>query len=136
MNAFKNNISPPFFIRDKIYVDNFCLPKDKLYEYNFRYLDSISNFCKVNQIKLYFFQSPIRKGLLEIAGNKLAQSINLHVNRVKKILEKDGHFFVNCFDKSWDDSLFVDGFHMNAEGAKMFTKYSLNKINSQNDVKN
>jgi len=91
------------------------------------YLDSISTFCKNNDLKLYFFQSPYREGLLPEFDAQELDILNSHISRVNNIL-RDKHYFVNANDEIWNDSLFVDGTHFNQIGAELFTKYCFDEI--------
>jgi hypothetical protein len=91
----------------------------------YSYLDSISEYCKTQNIKLIFFEAPVREGLLQ----KQNKSILLtHIANVEKILLKDGHTFINPTDRIWPDSLFVDGAHFNAPGAALYTHYCFEKL--------
>ena len=51
-----------------------------------------------------------------------------HTNYLNKLLTKNNHFFVNSNNKIWDDSLFVDGIHLNGKGAKVFTEYCFKNL--------
>ena len=84
------------------------------------YLDSISKFCLSKNIELYFFQSPTRNSLFNDSNRLIT---NNHINRIGKILSRKNQFFVNSNNQFWNDYLFVDGIHLNATGAKVFTKY-------------
>jgi hypothetical protein len=93
-------------------------------EYQYDYLDSINQFCKKKNIKFYFFQSPLRKGLIN-SQNKGA--INTHVKKCKKILS-NSVYFVNSVDTIWSDNLFVDGTHFNKKGAYEYTNYCFQQL--------
>ncbi len=97
-------------------------------ELQYSYLDSISRYCKEKNIKFLFFNSPLRENLWkEDKGNKksIQQS---HIVKIKIIVEKYGHVFVDSSEKDWNDSLFVDAIHFNEYGAKQFTEYCFSKI--------
>lgn len=96
---------------------------------NYNNLQQIIEFCKKNQIKLYFFQSPIRNGLL---NKKVNFEINKHVTKIRKLLSCQVNVhFINSTDKKWADNLFVDGTHFNEKGSKEYTNYCLSKIKNE-----
>lgn len=98
------------------------------YQYNYRYLDSISNFCKHNNIKLLFIQSPFREGLAKrIANNTILLN---HIYKVKKIVTFYGQTCINSNEETWPDSLFVDADHFDERGARKFTQYCLKVYNN------
>jgi hypothetical protein len=92
------------------------------------YLDSISNFCRQNKIKLLFFQSPIRGGIY--TSLKKDWLFN-HISRVKTIILNNGQVFIGSDDRVWPDSLFVDALHFNASGTREFTVYCFNKYTAE-----
>ncbi len=104
---------------------NLNLVDKKIYEHNFKYLDSISIFCRKNNIELYFFQTPIRGVISKNFSNGFRNKLAEHIDRERKIILSQGHHFVNGFDRIWDDSLFNDQQHMNSVGANIYTKYCL-----------
>lgn len=98
------------------------------FQVQYNYLDSISNYCKVNGIKLLFFQSPIRQGIwCDLDTSKLG-NLNFHVKKVKHILEANNQIFINSSEKLWSDTLFVDAIHFNEIGAQQYTKFCFDKI--------
>ncbi len=94
-------------------------------ERNYNYLDSISIFCKSRNIKLLFFQSPVRKGLFDKMDHT---ALNTHISRVTAILSKNHNLFVNSTVTDWDDSLFVDAIHLNTNGANLYTQYCFKEV--------
>jgi hypothetical protein len=104
---------------------NHVITNTILDEKNYAYLDSIAIFSHRNNIRLYYVQTPVRKGLADsLNKNKLER----HSIRVQNILKKYNNLFVDTNDKTWDDSLFTDATHMNCTGAKIFTDYFIDKI--------
>jgi hypothetical protein len=95
----------------------------KLSQVQYAYLDSISVFCKKNEIKFLFFQSPYRKGLYSNFDSAKLKLLTDHISKVESILGSYQHTFINANNSLWDDDLFIDGTHFSAEGAKLFTKY-------------
>lgn len=98
---------------------------------NYSYLDSISAFCKYNNITLLFFQSPFRSELYSNFDSNKLNELTIHINKIENILTRDKHTFINTNDTLWNDNLFVDGEHLNAAGAKLFTEYCFDKTNSK-----
>ncbi len=111
----------------KIHKDRWndsAISKD-ISEKKYSYLDSISHYCKGNKIKLLFFQSPFRKEIAQKINSTLLQN---HIAKVKYILSKRKHDFIDATEIPWEDSLFVDATHFNSNGAKKYTKFCLDKI--------
>ena len=106
-------------IWNKIYISN-------LREVSYCYLDSISSFCSQNKIRLLFFQTPIREGIYK---NLNKDWLLKHISRVKAIILKNNHTFIDGNDRFWPDSLFIDPLHFNANGSREFTKYCFDKMN-------
>ncbi len=98
---------------------------DKLDRINYAYLDSISNFTRRNNIKFIFLQSPFREGLLDIVDT---DSLNKHAFQVASILNKYDHPFINSMERTWADSLYIDGTHFTTTGAKLYTDYCIGKV--------
>jgi len=92
----------------------------------YAYLDSISSFCKKNNIQLLFFQSPMREGLFKKISSP---SLSNHTKRTASIIQKYNHVYINSLETTWNDSLFVDGTHLNSIGAKVYTEYCFRKMN-------
>ncbi len=96
---------------------------DRLSQVQYAYLDSIASFCKENGIQLLFFQSPYRQGLYSSFDSAKIKMLTDHVSKVENILGSYHYAFINTNNRVWEDSLFIDGTHFSAEGAKLFTKY-------------
>jgi len=94
----------------------------------YSYLDSITTFCKNKNISLLFFESPYRKGLYSKFDAEKSERLNSHIQKAEGIVNNDDHIFVNANEIMWEDTLFVDGTHLNAMGAKLFTEYCLDKV--------
>ncbi len=92
------------------------------------YLDSISDYCKEKNIKLLFFDSPVREGLKNTFDEEKKNIQSSHIQKIKNSIEKNGHIFIDSSEKQWADSLFVDAIHFNQLGAKVFTTYCFSKI--------
>ena len=91
--------------------------------YQYAFLDSISSFCKSNNIKLLFFESPYRKGLYSTFNQKKINDLKSHIARIEVILKRNNQSFIDANDVIWADQLFTDGIHFNKFGAKKFTEY-------------
>ena len=90
---------------------------------NFQYLDSIQSYCKMNKIRLLFFQTPTRSDLLSKKSCKILTS---HINSVRSKIVRHGDVFVNSNSIKWENNLFVDRTHLNEKGARIFTEYCFN----------
>ena len=94
---------------------------------NYQILERISFFCLKKHIKLFFFNSPTRKALI---NDKDQEVLDKHIKKVSKIVEGRNHFFVNSNGYDLNDSLFVDGIHLNSEGAKLVTENYFKQLKS------
>jgi hypothetical protein len=95
---------------------------------NYDYVDSISSFCKSKQIQLLFFQSPFREGIYTRLNTEKSTDLKTHVDRIAAILKRDQHRLIDGDQALWNDSLFIDGEHLNAKGAEIFTNYCFNQL--------
>jgi hypothetical protein len=94
------------------------------------YLDSISTFCKNKNIKLLFFQSPFREGVYTSLSPEKSYLLKAHMDRIVAILGKGQNRLIDANKKLWSNSYFLDGSHLNAVGAKAFTEYCFNQLDS------
>jgi hypothetical protein len=117
-------------------TDNFSIDKKRwefggldlqFDEKQYSYLDSISDFCIENGIKLYFFQSPIRHGVFSSYSDEEKKILKQHVERIGTKLNSAGHIFIDVYDTEWPDSLFVDSTHMTGYGSTVYTAYCFKK---------
>jgi len=92
---------------------------------NYWYLDSICSYCKEREIEFIYIQSPYREGVLDRADEYIPKN---HLIRIKKIVTNYQFNFIDGNELIWNDSLFVDGTHMNKYGAETFTNYWLSKL--------
>lgn len=106
--------------------------KERMNDSNYTYLDSISSFCKSKNIKLLFFQSPFRQGLVTSLNSKKVLELKQHVDRIATLLKRDQHVLIDADNVLWNDSLFIDGEHLSGKGAKAFTEYCFNQLDSLN----
>ncbi|MDB5272343.1 MAG: hypothetical protein JWO58_710 [Chitinophagaceae bacterium] len=97
--------------------------------HQYAYFDSISTFCKDRNIALLFFQSPIRKNLFVKLSPQKINLLATHLNKIKTVLSRDQHTFVDANRVLWEDSLFTDAIHFNTQGAKYYTEYCLDEVN-------
>ena len=104
------------------------IKKPKLTQY--KYLDSIINYCKNKQIKLIYSQSPFRHGFISKINTKEQTIINHHIYKLDSILNKNNIYFINSFKIAWPDSLFVDYSHLNKKGSVLYTRFITNNLKS------
>lgn len=102
--------------------------KEKMSVSNYDYVDSISAFCKLKNIKLLFFQSPLRKGIYTNLDAEKSNDLKVHVARIAAILKRDNHILIDADQVLWDDALYIDGEHFSAKGALAFTTYCLDQL--------
>lgn len=102
----------------------------KMSSSNYDYVDSISAFCKLKNVRLLFFQSPFRKGIYSKLDTKKSSELKAHVARIAEILKRDQHVLIDADNVLWEDDLFIDGEHFSAKGAKTFTSYCFDQLDS------
>lgn len=109
---------------------NASFEKERIIENNYDYVDSISAFCKAKNIRLIFFQSPFREGIYKNLNVEKSKQLQDHINRITTILQRDQHVFIDADKNNWKDSFFIDGEHLSATGAKVFTEYCFDQLDS------
>lgn len=98
-------------------------------ESNYFALRKIIKFSNDNHIKLFFFQSPVREGLWK---GSVISNLMKHQKKLEQIFnDKKNVYFVSSLNKKWEDNLFVDGTHLNEDGAKLFTNYCFSKLKDE-----
>lgn len=88
-------------------------------------LADLSNYLHEQGAQLVFIQSPYRAGVRSAAVDSLVQQ---HLQRVRSILEPEGHVVLDVTDRYWSDSLFVDYSHLNERGANLVTAHALARL--------
>ncbi len=96
----------------------------------YAYFDSIVKLCTAKKIELYFFQSPFRAGMYEQQVQLDTVKINVHRTHIKNLLCNSRQHYVDATTIKWKDSLFVDAAHFNREGARLYTRYCINQLQS------
>jgi len=129
VNLKKDN----FHVSEERWIRDYC--EGYGFEKQYMYLDSISDFCTKNGIKLMFFQSPLRQGIYsELSQSKLT-NLQIHTTKVQGIIEKNNQIFINSNEKLWADSLFLDATHLNDVGAQLFTAYCFDTMKTRTKKK-
>lgn len=95
------------------------VPLDEQYAY----FDSISAYCFNHQISFTCLQSPYRAGLYSAMSGEKKQRLHDHIQRIQSIVTARGQSFIDANNQLWGDSLFVDGTHLNADGAASLTHF-------------
>jgi len=117
-----------FNINKERWLDNHL---DKVLDNSeYLYLDSISNFCLKHDIKYFIFHSPHRDGLTNDFNFFEKKKYHLHLQKIDSIINNKNHF-VNSNENKWNDTLFVDGIHLDKIGAKLFTQYCFDEIKAR-----
>jgi hypothetical protein len=91
----------------------------------YKALERLCAYLDKHGVRLIFLQSPYRQGVL---NKEVERTIETHLDRVSNILAPYDHILVTATDRSWPDSLFVDYSHLNGQGAELFTRYALSKL--------
>ena len=103
-------------------------PRSKwLAEEQYEALGRLGNYLAQRGIRLIFLQSPYRAG---VRNPEVDRTVETHLARVSNILAPYGHILITSTDRTWPDGLFVDYSHMNAEGAKLFTRHVMSKLDA------
>jgi hypothetical protein len=97
----------------------------------YKYLEGISQICKTNDIQLIFVQNPYRKNYFTQLDEASLKILNNHEKIINSILTKHEQIFISTKSTLWEDDLFLDYSHFNAEGAKIYTNYFLNEHDLQ-----
>lgn len=97
----------------------------------YMYLDSISNFCKVNDISFVFVQGPLAENYYSNLNDTKKMYLNNHIQKVDSIIKRNNQHFIDTSNRPWPDELFADYAHLNKKGAQKFTKLFLDEIKKQ-----
>jgi hypothetical protein len=101
-------------------------PKAKwLAEEQYEALGRLGKYLNERGIRLIFLQAPYRAG---VRNPDVDRTVETHLARVSNILAPHGHILVTATDRHWPDGLFVDYSHLNEEGAKLFTRHVMSKL--------
>lgn len=96
-------------------------------QYQYDKLRELALFLKNNQIVFLFAQAPIKKSLFSSQASSAV--INDHFNKCQSIVNKNGGNYINLHNPSvFDDGLFVDQYHLNGAGSKIYTKQISSKL--------
>lgn len=122
------------FKKNDFNIDSIRWSGNEIKDFNFdtvqyKYLDSISNFCELRNIELTIIQSPFRYGYFSQLNEISLDILDAHKNKINSILQKNNHLFIDTENKLWEDSLFVDYSHLNNAGSKIYTNYIFQCIN-------
>ena len=98
----------------------------KIHEFNYVALSKLCSFLKEKKIKLIFVQSPLRD---ELVDGKYIDVLQDHISKVKKIVLKSGHVYVDTTVYNWPSKYFVDNIHLNNIGSRRLANIILNEIN-------
>jgi len=110
---------------------NDSLDFSQLLEENYYYLDTILKMLSTRGINFVFVMSPIREGLID---ENYRVHIKEHKRKVRKILDNYNYQFIDATERLWPDTLFFDYAHLNQQGAGIFTKYFMDKINNRDNL--
>jgi hypothetical protein len=95
----------------------------------YRELDSLADFLHQKDIKLIFIQSPIRAAYANTVA--LREMLAAHFDTCRAILARHDAVCLNYYDTTtFTDNLFMDQFHLQAAGGKVFTQKLLTDLDS------
>jgi len=95
----------------------------------YQYLDSICIYCKERGMRFTLVQSPYRSGLSVLFNTEELQILTTHHSRIEEIVKSHQHDFLRADKETWPDDLFVDGTHLNKEGAQLLTRFISEHVN-------
>ena len=84
----------------------------------------LSALLRERDMDLFVIQSPYRHGLVDAALKDLNAQ---HAGKLRSILKRDGHQFVDGNAIVWPDSLFNDASHLNHIGSYTLTQWALER---------
>jgi hypothetical protein len=103
----------------KNWVNDFSFPNE-FTQFQYKQLQALALQLKRQQVTLVFVQSPIQQSYIKLIKNP--GGIYAHINTCRSIVQKGGGVFLNYNNpETFADSLFVDPFHLSAQGAKKLT---------------
>ena len=87
---------------------------------NYNELDSLAGFLKAKGIKFIFVQAPIKRSYANTPYYQ--QRIQTHFDKCRSIVEHRDGIYLNYYSPTvFIDSLFVDQYHLQDAGARVFT---------------
>jgi hypothetical protein len=90
-------------------------------------LEELVLYMKSKKIKFIYVQAPIKKSLTD--KNDSNKIILGHFSKCKSIVEGNGGYYINLHNTAiYDDSLFVDQYHLTGNGSKIYTKQIVEKL--------
>jgi hypothetical protein len=88
---------------------------------NYNALDSLGIFLNNQHIKLIFIQAPLRNSIVDTSISP--KELSAHFAHCRSLVEANGGIYLNYHDPHvFTDSLFIDYFHLQANGAALMTK--------------
>jgi poly-D-alanine transfer protein DltD len=90
-------------------------------------LEEMVLYMKSKKIKFIYVQAPIKKSLTD--KNDSNKIILGHFSKCKSIVEGNGGYYINLHNTDiYDDSLFIDQYHLTGTGSKIYTKQIVEKL--------
>lgn len=100
-------------------------PADAMVDSAYATVADLGRRLQAQGTQLIWVHTPFREGLMDDA---LRTRVHAHVDRLRAILTPLGHVVVDGNDRPWPDELFSDYSHFNADGALLFTRHVLAKL--------
>ena len=101
-------------------------------EIQYLYLQKIAEWCQAREIRLLFFQSPVREGMFSDKVNPVSrEKIEKHMARVSKIIFEHHQELADAGRQDWNDSLYADNLHFYDFGAERYTQFCFRNLKTK-----
>lgn len=96
-------------------------PLSDLAESQYKAFGELCATTEAQGVHLIVIQAPYREG---IRNEEVDSIVELHVYRLRQIMQPYDHEFLDGTTRTWPDSLYCDYGHFNGAGAYEFTRYA------------
>ncbi|MCS6823593.1 MAG: hypothetical protein NZ529_04795 [Cytophagaceae bacterium] len=112
---------------EKRFKDEFEKTQFKPSAFQIKYLHLLCNYCKKNGVKLTFISTPLHPLFLKKIPSKVYQEFYNLVDELKTTYDAS---YLNYSSFPMPENFFLDGDHLNGEGAKRFTSVLIKEFSS------
>jgi len=117
---------PRICISKKRWNEKFNFPTDYT-SFQYKELSLLAKHLQKESIKLIFIQCPIKPSYATSENER--SILNQHYNKCKSIIESNAGIYLNLNNEiNYQDSMFVDQFHLSDTASKLFTKKICDQI--------
>lgn len=96
-------------------------------DYQYDKLQELASFLKSRNITFVYVQAPIRRALVDSADANA--KVRSHFTKCKSIVSMNGGHYLNLHNPAvFNDTLFVDQYHLSSKGSIIYTKQISMKI--------